>query len=288
MTDQNLPNPLNSSPAGAEILTQIKTINLPNENVYLCQFLLNCNHKQDAVKLIISPNNSFLGGILCDGVSESPISGEFSKFLVDNIEAKCESIIPKNKSDILTTTQFEHFLNDIVHEFYETHEKLIKSQEISPKSTLIFYLYVLNPVLKPDSSHLFFYLGDGKIAHWDNHSSLPPSELLLEYHNETGALLNAVRKDLPSYTKQFPISKITLNLPFIQDQTECILLASDGLEPYYDDFLHLLQNRPEIENLIFTQQNDRLQSLFLTELFEDLKIVPNDDVSFILILHDRK
>jgi serine/threonine protein phosphatase PrpC len=281
-------NPQNLSPAGAEIFTQIKTINLPNENVYLCQILLNCHHKQDAVKLIVSPDNSFLGGILCDGVSESPISGVFSKFLVDKIEAKCESILPKNKSDLLTTTQFEHFLNELVQEFYQTYENLIKSQEISPKSTLIFYIYVPDPVVKPDSSHLFFYLGDGKIAHWDNHSSSPPSELLLEYHNETGALLNAVRKDLPSYSKQFPISKITLNLPIIQDQTEYFLLASDGLEPYYEDFLNLLKNHPEIENLIYTQQVERLQSLFLTELFEDLKIVPNDDISFIFILHERK
>jgi len=275
--------PTHLLPSNVDLFTEIKTYSVPHIEISLCQFLLNCHNKQDAVKLIFNPDKSILGGILCDGVSESPLSGDFSNFLVENIQSRIISILPQNTSNPLTTSQLEQFLSTLIQEYYQINDSKIKSQEIDPKSTLILYLYFLAIDESSTFSHLFFYIGDGKIVHWDNHSHNPPSELLLEYHNETGALLNAVRKDLSTYTKQYPISKIMLNLPFISDRTDYILFASDGLEPYYEDFIQILQHHPEIEKFLHSQQTERFQTLLLEELFGNLKILPNDDISFILI-----
>jgi len=271
-----------------EINAEIRKISSSHEDLYLCQFLLNCHHQQDAVKLLVSADHSILGGILCDGVSESPLSGIFAKFLVEHLQDRIFPLIQQNPRTSLTTTQVACLLNDIVEEFYEKNHAIVKSEEISPKSTFILYLYFPDQHSDTESSHMFFYLGDGKIVHWNSQSVLPPAEFLLEYHNETGALLNAVRKDLKNFTKNYPISKILLTLPVITAQNEYLLFASDGLEPYFDDLVKCIQKTPNLGEIIHSQQNERFQSLILSEVFENLKILPNDDVSFILAIHERK
>lgn len=271
-----------------EIHTEIRLISSSHESIYLCQFLLNCHHQQDAVKLMVSADHSILGGILCDGVSESPLSGIFAKFIVENFQDRIFSQIQQNHRTSPTTTQVACILNELVEEFYEKNHAIVKSEEISPKSTFILYLYFPDQYSETEASHMFFYLGDGKIVHWNSQSVLPPAEFLLEYHNETGALLNAVRKDLKNFTKNYPISKVLLTIPVITTQNENLLFASDGLEPYFDDLIKCIKSNPNFGEIIRSQQNERFQSLILSEVFENLKNLPNDDVSFILAIHERK
>lgn len=159
--------------------------------------------------------------------------------------------------------------------------------DISPKTTFILYLSFGFTNANAMITHTFFYLGDGKIITWDNQSSRLPSELLLEYHNETGALLNVIRKNLSSYTQQYPISKIITNTSKSQGIKHYFLFASDGLEPYYEDFLRLIQKKPEFWTIIQQEKCEQLQDLLISELFEGLKVIPNDDLSFIILMYSQ-
>lgn len=282
MTDRN-PDIL--SPSGAEVLTQIKSINHNHHNVSLCSFVLNCHHKQDAASIIINADQTLFGGILCDGVSESPNSGLFSNFIVDSVRNRLSALDLSKFITEFNNAYLEWLLNEIIQQFFSIYGSQLNINDFLPKSTFILYLTTLSPTNDLNFVHYFFYLGDGKIAVWNNQSAQPPSEYLLEYHNETGVLLNALMKDFSSYSKQYPISKMILSTPKKKNQIGYVLFTSDGLEPYYEEFLELLQQHPEIWEIIQDEDYKQFQILLLTEIFEDLKQIPNDDVSFIFIIN---
>jgi serine/threonine protein phosphatase PrpC len=262
---------------GPEIITRIKRIHWESGQISLCSFLLNCQHKQDACSVIIHPSGTLYGGIVCDGVSESPASGLFANYLVEKVKNWIENTDPPLNLNELTVDNLTYNLDLIIKEFFISHRGILTPGDLSPKSTFILYLTGNN------SAHYFYYLGDGKIIVWDPQSDYPPAELLLEYHNETGALLNAVRKEFLLQSTQYPISKIIYNNPVHPNRFTCVLLASDGLEPYYEDFLGLFQKNPALITAIQNENHNILQEILVKDLFDNLSVLPNDDISLILL-----
>jgi hypothetical protein len=219
-------------------------------------------------------------------VSESPASGLFSNYIVDAVKNRLSGIDSIQNLNDFTPQKIEQLFTEIIQDFYSIYGSQLNPSDALPKSTFILYLSFNSNQSASNQIHYFFYLGDGKIALWDNQTSLPPSEFLLEYHNETGALLNALRKDLSGFTKQYPISKLMLTNFKVPGCTRYVLFASDGLEPYYEEFLELLQQHPDVWEMIQKEQSAQFQELLLENLFGNLTQIPNDDVSLIFVVYN--